>query len=159
MSFCRNRKKDKIITNTTTSSLKEKQKDLFRRLSRSKWQAVVQNAQPLCTSPPAGKFHSSKKKDKRTHPCSFADAGMQLLNPQCVSPLSFPIFTISNSRRRVNLKLLMSPETQLGRGKRSALRKKEIMSSSWLKFVSLDHKNVGSENVALQLNLGSDDET
>ena len=84
---------------------------------------------------------------------------MQLLNPQCVSPLSFPIFTISNSRRRMDLKLLMLPETQLGRGKRSALRKKEIMSSSWLKFVSLDHKNAGSENVALQLNLGSDDET
>ena len=84
---------------------------------------------------------------------------MQLVNPQCVSPLSFSIFTISNSLRRVDLKLLMLPESQLGRERRSALKKKGIMSSSWLKFVSLDHKNAGSENVALQLNHGSDDET
>ena len=45
-------KYDKIITNTIavlfTSSLKRKQNDLFRRLSRSQSQAVFQNAQLLC---------------------------------------------------------------------------------------------------------------
>ena len=154
LSFCRNTKKDKIITSTITSSLKEKQKDLFCRLSRSKWQAVFQNAQLLCTSPPAGKYHLSKRRTKEN-----ILAHLQMHNPECVSPLFFPILTISNSLRRVDLKLLMLPESQLGRERRSALRKKGIMSSSWLKFVSLDHKNVGSENVALQLNHGSDDET
>ena len=52
--FCNNflQKYDKIITNTiavlSSSSSKRKQKDLFSRLSCSKWQAVFQNAKLLC---------------------------------------------------------------------------------------------------------------
>ena len=46
--------------------------------------------------------------------------------------LSFPIFTISNSRRRMDLKLLMLPETQLGRGRRSALPEKERNNEQFL---------------------------
>ena len=96
-------KYDKIITNTIavlfSSSLKRKQNDLFRRFSRSKSQAIFQNAQLLCclfaeiqkkTKSSQAPSHHLLKRNKRTCSASFHVQSRKLFfqnaQPLCTSP-------------------------------------------------------------------------